>query len=132
MLVLNFVFGRKLKKIVEAVQGRMQEAQEEAMKMVNRFQTKPLGSQKMMQTKVEKVVEEGLIEAIVMLDDAKPLYPWSILAQMQINTLKMQLNFQLKKYDEVDKLLFENEGIFIPGVVNGSRRGRHENDTAVP
>jgi hypothetical protein len=112
MLILNFIFGRKLKAIVEGVQGEMQSAQEDAMKMVNRFQAKPLGSQKMMQQKVEKVVEEGIGRAVGMLDAAEPLYPWSILAEMQVNTLRMQLNFQLKNYDEVDRLLFENKGYF--------------------
>ena len=104
-IILNRHFGKKLTTIVNQVQAMLTESQNEAYKMINRFQSKPVGSQKMMEKKVEKKVEAGVIKALELLQTVQPLYKWSFLAERQINTLKMQLHFQIKQFDEADNLM---------------------------
>ena len=104
-ILLNRYFGKKLATIVNQVQEMLQESQNEAVKMINRFQSKPVGSQKMMENNVEKKVEAGVSNALDLLDRVAPLYKWSLLAERQINTLKMQLNFQIKRFEEADRLM---------------------------
>ena len=104
-ILLNRIFGKKLTKIVDQVQEILKESQQETVRMINRFQSKPVGTQKLMEAKVEKIVEAGVIKALELLETAIPLYKWTILAKRQISTLKMQLNFQIKRFDEADKLM---------------------------
>ncbi len=104
-VLMNRFFGKKLAKLVEEVQGLLGESQQNAVRVMNRFQSKPMGSQKLMQTQIEKVVEKGVLEALELMENAKPLYNWSLLSERQVNTLKMQLNFQIKRFDEVDRLI---------------------------
>ena len=77
-IVLNRYWGKKLTSQVNDVQEILQESQQDAFKMINRFQTRPSGSQKMMETKVEKVVEKGVLKALDLLDTLQPIYKWSI------------------------------------------------------
>ncbi len=104
-IILNRYFGKKLTTVVNQVQGMLTESQNDAFKMINRFQSKPAGSQKMMEKNVEKKVEAGVIKALEVLETIRPLFKWSLFAERQINTLKMQLNFQIKRFDEADKLM---------------------------
>ncbi len=103
--LLSRVFGKRLTALVTQVQDILQGSQGEVDKMLNRFQAKPLGSVKLMQDQVEKVVERRIIEALAVLETARPLYRWSLLADRQVDTLKMQLNYQLKRWDDVDRLM---------------------------
>ena len=104
-ILFNRYFGKKLTAIVNEVQKILQESQQETLRKINRFQNKPIGSQKIMETQVEKSVEAGVLKALALLDGAKPLFKWGILAERQVNTLKVQLNFQIKRFDEVDALM---------------------------
>ena len=104
------VFGKKLQVIVEETQEVLKASQTEVQRMLNRFQTRPGGSQKMMQEQVEKLVTKRVVEALEILDKTRPLYKWSLLAERQVNTLRMQLNYQIKRFDEVDRLM---DNIFV-------------------
>ena len=104
-ILLNRFFGMKLKATVDGVQSILQASQQDTHRMINRFQSKPMGSQKLMENQVEKNVESGVLKALELLEETKPLHKWSLLAERQINTLKMQLNFQIKRFDEVDKFM---------------------------
>ena len=104
-ILINRLFGKKLKDTVDNVQKILQKSQQETQRRINRFQSKPMGSQKLMEKQIEKNIENGVLEALNLLDQTKPLQKWSLLAERQINTLKMQLFFQIKKFNEVDELM---------------------------
>ncbi len=105
MFAMTRYFGKRLTNIANQVQNLIQESQNEAQRLINRFQTKPGSSQKVMQTQIEKIVEKGILKALDVLTGARPLYKWSPLAERQINTLKMQLHYQIKGFEEVDRLV---------------------------
>jgi tetratricopeptide (TPR) repeat protein len=99
------IMMKKLTHISNRVQELVKAGQDEAMRLANRFQAKPFGSPKLVQDQVEKVIEKAVMEAIASLEDAKPLYRWNLLAERQVATMKFQLYFQIKHYDEADKYL---------------------------
>ncbi len=104
-IILNRIFGKRLTNLVNDVQEMLKETQAETTKMINRFQARPAGSQKMMQTKVEKIMEAGVLRALERLNDAESLFKWSLLAERQVNTLKVQLYFQIQRFDDVDRYI---------------------------
>ena len=104
-VLLNRFFGKRLKDKVDGVQKILQDSQQETYRMINRFQNKPVGSQKVMENQIEKNVENGVLKALGLLEEAKPLYKWSLLAERQINTIKMQLYFQIKRFEDADKIM---------------------------
>ena len=59
----------------------------------------------MMQQKLESMQNDALHEALRMTTAFDPFYRWNWMLAKQINTMKMQLYFQLKDYAAVDKLL---------------------------
>lgn len=104
-LLLNRLITKRLSSLIEEVQNLMQQAQLEANRMAQRFMNKPMSSQKVMQKQLEKIVEKSVLQALDLLDQAKPLYKWNLLAERQINTVKFQLNFQIKRFEVCDKLM---------------------------
>jgi tetratricopeptide (TPR) repeat protein len=105
LYLLNRIFAKRLTAIVNTIQAMLEQAQEEANRMAQRFMTKPVGSQKVMQRQLEKVIEKAVLEALEVLEQARPLYKWNLLAERQINTLKFQLYYQIKRFEEADRLL---------------------------
>lgn len=105
MAIVSRVCAKKLEALVGEVQNCIGAAQGEMQKVANRLQARPTGSQQQMQDKLEKIIEEGVLEAIELFDKAKPLYKWNLLAERQINTQRFVLNFQIKRFDETDRLV---------------------------
>jgi hypothetical protein len=131
-LVMGLVsryFAKQLNVIGEEVTARIEQAQGEAMRMANRFQTKPVGSQKTMQRQLEKKMEEGILDALKILERAEPMYKWNVVAERQIATLEMQLNYQIKRFDEVDRLL-DKVMLMDPTVVAMKLARQYHNDDA--
>ncbi len=105
--LINRIFGKKLQAIFKRVQALLEAAQEEATKMVNRAQHQSRGgmSANLLQDNVEKVMHRAVQDAIGILDEARRFFNWALLSERQVSTYKMQLHFQLKNWDEVDKLM---------------------------
>lgn len=114
--IINRIFGKQLQALVAQVQMIIQAKNEEAMRMLNRFRAKPLGSEKLMQNKIEKKMAEGFREALVILEQAQPLYKWNLLAERSVNTYKFQFYYQLKEYDKADEVrnkIFATEPLIL-------------------
>ena len=102
-LIITFrIFGKKLQAIVEKVQTHQMAAQQDIQKMA---QSNRGASQKVMMKKAEKVMAKAIEESLEILKECEPLFKWNLLAKKQVATISMQLNFQVKKFEEVDKLM---------------------------
>ena len=98
------------------VQTKLQEASETVQKKVNHFQNKPGGNQTAFMKTVEKIQKDATVEALTYLDGAEKYYKWNFMIERQIETMRFQLNFQIKNFDEVDKYL-DSVMLFDPSVV---------------
>ena len=105
-IILFRVFGKKLQVIVGEIQVLQQGAQAEVNKMVERFQKTNRGaSPKLLQSKIDKVMVKIVDESIEKLQACEALYNWNIIAKKQQITIELQLYYQVKNFEEVDKRL---------------------------
>ena len=103
--VISQIIRVKVKKLNDALQQIMEETRHKIMMMQNQFMRRPLGSQKMMLQALEKEQNAGIRRAIGACDAFVPYYRWSFLLDRQMNTMKMAFYYQLKEFDQVDKLM---------------------------
>ena len=103
--VISQIIRLKIKKLNDGLQQIMEETRHKIMMMQNQFMRRPLGSQKMMMQALEKEQNAGIRRAIEALDAFVPYYRWSFLLNRQMNTMKMAFYYQLKDFDQVDKLM---------------------------
>ena len=103
--VISQIIRVKVKKLNDALQQIMEETRHKIMMMQNQFMRRPLGSQKTMMMALEKEQNAGIRRAIEACDAFVPYYPWSFLLDRQMNTMKMAFYYQLKDFDQVDKLM---------------------------
>ena len=103
--VISQIIRIKVKKLNDGLQQIMEETRHKIMMMQNQFMRRPLGSQKVMLQALEKEQNAGIRRAIGACDAFIPYYRWSFLLDRQMNTMKMAFYYQLKEFDQVDKLM---------------------------
>ncbi len=103
--VISQIIRSKIKKLNAGLQQIMEETRHRIMMMQNQFMRRPLGSQKTMLAALEKEQNAGIRRAIEACEAFVPYYRWSFLLDRQMNTMKMAFHYQLKEFDEVDKLM---------------------------
>ncbi len=108
-LVGWLVLGLILRKLVldrqDGVQKIMMETQAKVNRQLELFNRRPPSSMNAARQILEKIQFEGIRNALAELEKFKPLYIWNMMLARQVNTMKLQLYFQLREYDKVDELL---------------------------
>jgi len=101
---ISFIIRKKLEKIFTGVQQAILSSQDQLRRKVLALQNKMQSGPKF-QAQIEKEQEDGIRNALKLLDEVTPLYKWNFLARRQTNTVKGQMLFQIKDFDEAEKLL---------------------------
>jgi hypothetical protein len=108
-LVSFYFINRKIQKplneIIKKVQDKLQDAAEQSQKKINHFQSRPGGNQAAVMKTIEKIQKDATEEAMAILVDAQPYYKWNFLIEKQINSMRFQLNYQVKNFEEADKYM---------------------------
>ena len=108
-LVFQIIAGLIMRYLVNKKQMEIQniliDAQNRIQKQINLFQHRPPSSQNAARQTLEKIQNDAARKALAATDCFKPYYIWSILLKKQINTMKMQLLFQLGEYKKVDAIM---------------------------
>ena len=104
-LIIMLVLRKKLNKLQLGMQQTMQAAQVRIQRQVQNFQQRPVGSPKLMQQKLEAMQNDALHETLRLTAAFDPYYRWNWMLARQINTMKMQLYFQLRDFARTDQLL---------------------------
>ncbi|MCK5803241.1 MAG: hypothetical protein KAI66_10430 [Lentisphaeria bacterium] len=105
-LLINLQLKKRLEKVFNAVQAKVQETQDDLQRQIRLMQSRNMGG-KGLQKQMEKRQADGLREAMALLDGVEAMKKWNLLAQKQANTLRAQLSFQIKDFEAADKY-FEN------------------------
>ena len=105
VVTVSQIIRIKIKKLNAGIQQIMEELQHKIMLMQNQFMRRPAGSQKVMMQMLEKEQSAGIRRAIEACDAFTPLYRWSLLLDRQINTMKMAFYYQVKDFEQVDRLM---------------------------
>ena len=97
---------RKLvKKYTNDIQNIMTGAQAKLNKKIQFFQQKPQGGIKNMQKLLEKDQHVFIRKSIEETKRFEKLYSWNLMLPKQVNTMRMQLYYQLKEFNKVDELM---------------------------
>lgn len=103
-LVITLILRRITLRINARIQEIMLETQKKLQQKQAQFMRKP-ASQKVMMAQLEKEQTEGIRKALETCDLFNPVCKWNFFLKKQITTMRMMFLYQLRKYDEVDKLL---------------------------
>ncbi len=108
-LSTQFLIGLIVRKKIKTVQDTLQEKLMNAQKQVNRkiqiFQTKPGGNIKQLQRQIESDQKAVVTESLAFTQHFEPFKKWNLLMGRQIATMRLQFHYQLKHFEEVDRLL---------------------------
>ena len=104
-MIIALIVRLKTGKIQKEIEAVMQEAQAKANRMMVQFERRPPGSLKVAQQQLEKVQTDAVRKTLELCDRYKPFYKWNMMLPRQINTMKVQLYYQLREFGKVDELL---------------------------
>ena len=103
MVGINLWVRRKLEAIFKGVQTHIEEAQEQLRRRIQVMQNKNMSGGKGLQKRLEKEQAASILESIAMLDQLMPLKRWNIMAERQANTLRGQLYYQIKDFENAER-----------------------------
>ncbi len=108
-LIVQFLIGLVIRRKVNAIQQSLQTIMQEAQAKINRqmqlYQQRPPGSLRAAQQTLEKLQNDAIRKTLQETERFNPWYKWNPMLKRQINTMKMQLYFQLKEFSKTDELL---------------------------
>lgn len=104
-ITTGLLIRKKIISISKEIQDVLTEGQKKLSRMVQNFQRKPLGSNALMQKALEKEQNTFIQNALDIVCRLEPYCNWNFMIRKQMNSMKMQFNYQLKNFEEVDKIL---------------------------
>ncbi|HKL20240.1 MAG TPA: hypothetical protein VJ904_00455 [Tichowtungia sp.] len=113
---IGFVVRRKIKKVQSGLQEMMENGQKQMNRKVQMFQSKPGGNIKQIQRQLESDQKKLITQALEFVDRLEPFKKWNLMIGRQIDTMRMQFLYQLKEFEEVDRILSKS-GLFTGPVM---------------
>lgn len=104
-IVLGLLLRRRIAAQQQKVQDIMMAAQNKANRQIEMFQRRPPSSEKAARQVLEKIQSDAIRAALTELENFRKFYKWNLMLPKQINTMKVQLYYQLREYGKVDELL---------------------------
>lgn len=101
----SLVVRSKVKKVMEGLQATMVDGQRRLQQRATQLQMRPPGSVKQMMEEMERIQKPYLQKALEQTRDLEPLHKWAFMLSRQTATVRMQLNYQLRDFAEVDRLM---------------------------
>lgn len=116
--VIGLLLRRRISVQQQKIQDIMQAAQIKINRQLEMFQRRPPSSEKAARQIMEKIQFDAVRKSLEELNGFKKFYKWNPMLFKQINTMKMQLYYQLREYNKVDELLpkcmlFDSQSIAI-------------------
>ena len=104
-LVTGLILRRFINREQMVVQNILMQAQNDINRQLTIFQRRSPGSERTAREILEKIQTKATREALAATENFKKYYIWNFMLSKQINTMKMQLLFQLKDYKAVDEIM---------------------------
>ena len=113
-VVISLITRRKFKAINNDMQETLAAGQKRIQHKINQFQSKPGGNPRLIQKQLESDQQALFRQALEFIPQFEAYKKWNLLMDKQISTMKLQFNYQLKEFEEVDKVLAKG---FFTGAV---------------
>jgi len=104
-LGINLVVRRRMEAIFKDVQAHLEATQGQLRRRITTIQNRNMGGGKAVQQSLEQDQEKAILDAIAIIDRVAPLKKWNLLAERQANTLKGQLYYQIKDFENAARCL---------------------------
>lgn len=108
-VITQIIISLVLRKKINALQGEIQNTMNADRERINRqlttFQQRQPGNMNGLKQLADRLQSEVTRKLLDATERFKIFYPWSPMLYKQINAMKMQLYFQIRNYEEVDRLL---------------------------
>ncbi len=105
MFGINWIVRKKIMRIMTEMQDIMTNGQKQLQTKINKFQSRPTGDPKRLMDETEKLQKKVLTDALEFTNNLEPFCKWTPLFGRQLNTTRMQFNYQMKDFKKVDELL---------------------------
>lgn len=102
---INLWMKKRLERIFGRVQACLTQSQDTLRRKANQMQRSFGGSPKTLVRLLEKEQAGAAEQALAILDECRPLFRWNVLAEKQVSTVRGQLYYQLKRFEEADRCL---------------------------
>lgn len=110
-ILIGLIVRKQITKVQNVLQEKLMNGRKQMERKVHLFQSKPGGNIKQIQRQLESDQKALISEALVFVDRFEPFKKWSLLMGRQIDTMRMQFFYQLKRFEEVDQI-FASSGLF--------------------
>ncbi|MDD3885970.1 MAG: hypothetical protein PHI35_03785 [Victivallaceae bacterium] len=104
-IVMALVVRRRVGRIQRKMEDLMRAGQARINRQIAVFQARPGAGVKAAQQTLEKLQSDIVRDALALTAEYEPYYKWNLMLRKQINTMKMQLHYQLRDFAKVDELL---------------------------
>ncbi len=111
--LVGFFVRKRVTKVQNELQEIMLAGQQRIQRKVQQFQSKPGGNIKLIQRQIETDQKDIYQQGIDFLPRLEGFKKWSMMMGRQIATMRMQFNYQLKNFEQVDAILAS--GGFLKG-----------------
>ncbi len=104
-IIISLILRKKINAIQAGIQNEMNADRERINRQLTTFQQRQPGNMNGLKQLADRLQSEVSRKLLAATDRFKVFYPWSPMLYKQINAMKVQLYFQVKDYEEVDRLL---------------------------
>ncbi|MBE6406459.1 MAG: hypothetical protein E7040_10630 [Lentisphaerae bacterium] len=104
-IIVALVLRFKMNKINGALQQVMLETQKTLERKQQMFIRQRNTNQTMLRMQLEAEQKKGIEAALEVIEQFRPLCLWNLMIKKQMTTMKMAFNYQMRNWQEVDKLL---------------------------
>jgi hypothetical protein len=105
MVGINLLMKKKVSAVMADMQKIMLQGRDVVQRKVAEFQRRPSGDPKAMMAQLEKMQRAQIEIALAHTNKLEAFTKWVPLLNRQISTTRMQFNYQLKNFKEVDALM---------------------------
>lgn len=109
--LIGFLVRKKIKAVQSELENVMKSGQQRINRKVQQAQTRPGANIKLLQRQIEGDQKLVMKEALKFTERLEPFKKWSLLMGRQIATMRLQFLYQLKEFEQVDKIL-ASRGLF--------------------
>lgn len=104
-IIVSLILRAKMNKINGTLQSVMMETQKNIERKQQMFIRQHNSNQVLMRMQLEAEQKRGIEAALEVCEQFQPMCKWNFMMKKQIATMKMAFHFQMKNWEEVDKLL---------------------------
>jgi len=104
LFLIGFLVRKKSEKVKGELETMLMAGQKRLNHKIQQFQNKPGGNIKLIQRQIEQ--DQGVLvkQALDFTQHFEPIKKWNLLMGRQIATMRLQFLYQLKEFENVDKI----------------------------